>query len=99
MKIEAAIEFILNSQAKLEAAVQGHDERLAKIESMMVRLVDVNLSLTNKVEALTGNVEALTGKVEALTGRMDRLTDRVDAFISATDRRFRLLEQGGRSVN
>ncbi len=41
MDVEKTMEFILNVQARLEAMAQGHEERLAKLESSMASVTDL----------------------------------------------------------
>jgi hypothetical protein len=72
MDVENTMQFILDTQAKLEASAQMHDERLARIEgltaqigslveantSRIAQLVDVCLSLARHAEDTDRRMEA-----------------------------------------
>ena len=67
MDIEKTMEFILGVQARLEASVQEHDERIAKLESSLVEL-------RSSVATVTDLVGRLAQAEIRLVERMDRMT-------------------------
>ena len=77
MDIEKTMEFILGVQARLEASVQIHDERIAKLESSLVELKT--------------SVATVTDLVGRLAQAEIRLVERVDAVTTATGASFKEL--------
>lgn len=87
MDIERTMQFIADTQAKLEASVQMHDERLARIEAAVeantgriAQLVDVTLSLARHAEEADKRIRELaeeTGyKLNSLIETVDKLVRR-----------------------
>jgi hypothetical protein len=65
MDIKKTMEFILSVQAKLEASVHEHDERLLRIEA--------------SIQKHDEQIAAVTDLVDRLAQSQIRLTDRMDA--------------------
>jgi len=95
MDIEKTMRFILDTQARLEASVAEHDERLSRLEDSVTRL-------EASVETVTGLVGRLAQAEISLVEKMDRLAEshadlansqthtdqRLDALIDIVDRLF-----------
>jgi t-SNARE complex subunit (syntaxin) len=92
MDIEETMEFILAVQAKLEASVQEHDERLARLESSVTTVTDLvgrvaqaQIHPQQRVDALTA--AAATGfqelpELHANTeSKLNALIDTVDKLV------------------
>jgi len=89
MDIEQTMQFILDTQARVEATASQHDERLAKLETSLGRL-------ETSVSALTDLVARLAQAEIRLVERMDRLAEsqahtdqRLDILIGVVDKLVR----------
>ncbi|MGH9327216.1 MAG: hypothetical protein ACRD2B_11120 [Terriglobia bacterium] len=88
MDIERTMQFILETQAKLEARDQIHEERLARIERLMEanttrigQLVDVSLSLAHAIEQTNASVQELREIQAAGEYKLNALIDTVDKLV------------------
>jgi outer membrane murein-binding lipoprotein Lpp len=77
--VEKTIEFLLNNQA-------GHDERLTRLEIVVVSIAGKVESLAGKVDSLAGKVDSLAGSVEKLAGSVDSLVGSVEKLADKVDR-------------
>jgi septal ring factor EnvC (AmiA/AmiB activator) len=68
MDIEKTMQFILDTQARLEATASQHDERLTKLETSLARL-------ETSVSTVTDLVGRLAQAEIRLVERMDRLAE------------------------
>jgi len=96
MDIEKTMQFILDTQARLEATASQHDERLAKLETSLARLETSVARLETSVSALTDLVGRLAQAEIRLVERMDRLAEsqahtdqRLDILIDVVDKLVR----------
>jgi hypothetical protein len=92
MDIEKTMQFILEVQARLEASAQGHEERIAKLESSMAtvtdlvgRLAQAEIRLAERTDGLAERMQAgfeeLRG-IQAETGyKLNALIDTVDKIV------------------
>jgi predicted nucleic acid-binding Zn-ribbon protein len=69
MDIEKTMEFILNTQARLEASAQQHEERIAKLESSMASLTDLVGRLAQAEIRLVERLGGLAGRVDGMAER------------------------------
>ncbi len=87
MEIEKTMEFILAVQARLETSAQGHEERIAKLESSVAtvtelvgRLAQTEIRLAERMEVgfrQLREVQASTEyKLNALIEAVDKLVRR-----------------------
>jgi endonuclease III len=87
MDIEKTMQFILETQAKHEIAIQQWDERFLKFQQEVGQrfstLVDVSLSLARHGEETDRRIRELTdaqastdGKINALIGTVEKLIKR-----------------------
>ncbi|MGH9327217.1 MAG: hypothetical protein ACRD2B_11125 [Terriglobia bacterium] len=95
MDIERTMQFILETQAKLEARDQIHEERLARIEGLVEanatrigQLVDVSLSLAHAIEETNSSVKELRDGFNELREiqaageyKLNALIDTVDKLV------------------
>jgi len=92
MDIEDAMRFILDTQARLEASVQIHDERFARLEGLVEsnssrigQLVDVCLSLARHAEDTDRRMAAGFKELRELQAasecRLNALIDTVDKLV------------------
>jgi uncharacterized coiled-coil protein SlyX len=72
MDIEKTMQFILETQARLEASAAGHDERIAKLETSLT-------TVTNYLGELAQAEVRLSQRVDGLTARMDGMAERMEA--------------------
>lgn len=87
MDVEKTIQFILDTQARLEAVAGQHDERIARLEAsvatvtdLVARLAQAEIRLVERMDQLTARVDQLAGS-QALT-----LTDqRLNTLIQVVD--------------
>ncbi|HEX5482960.1 MAG TPA: hypothetical protein VFZ08_10085 [Terriglobia bacterium] len=79
MDIDKTIQFILETQAKHEAAIQQSDERYARFreqtEERFKTLVDTSLSLAHYLEALAQRVEETRASVEETRASVTELRE------------------------
>jgi uncharacterized coiled-coil protein SlyX len=80
MDIDKTMQFILDTQARLEATASQHDERLARLETSLARL-------ETSVSTLTDLVGHLAQAEIRLVERMDRLAESQ----AHTDQRLNIL--------
>ena len=95
MDIENTMRFILDTQAKLEASAQMHDERLARIEGLtaqigslveanstrIAQLVDVCLSLARHAEESDRRIDELREIQAASEYKLNALIETVDKIV------------------
>lgn len=94
--IERTMQFILDTQARLEGSVAQHDERISKLEVSLTRLEGSVARLEGSVATVTDLVGRLAQAETRLVERMDRLTEsqthtdqRLDALIDVVDKLVR----------
>jgi len=71
MDIEKTMEFILAVQARLEASAQGHEERIAKLESSVATLSGSVATVTDLVGRLAQTEIRLAERTGGLAERME----------------------------
>ncbi len=71
MDIEKTMEFILTAQARLEASAQGHEERIAKLESSVATLTGSVATVTDLVGRLAQAEIRLAERTQGLAERME----------------------------
>ena len=87
MDIEKTMEFILAAQARLETSAQGHEERLAKLESSVAtvtdlvgRLAEAEIRLVERMDAGFQQIREVQSnteyKLDALINTVDKLVRR-----------------------
>jgi hypothetical protein len=87
MDIEKTMEFILAVQARLETSAQGHEERIAKLESSVATVTDLvgrvaqaEIRLTERMDAGFQELRELHAdtqyKLNALIETVDKLVRR-----------------------
>ncbi|MGH9430382.1 MAG: hypothetical protein ACRD3T_02445 [Terriglobia bacterium] len=88
MDIEKTMQFILETQAKLEASAQKHDEQIAEnarqIQAntgMIRQLVDVSLSLAHHGEETDRRIGELTEAQTRTDYKLNVLIDAVDKIV------------------
>ncbi len=79
MDIKKTMEFILAVQARLETSAQGHEKRIAKLES--------------SVAAVTGSVATLTDLVGRVAQAEIRLTERTEGLAERMEVGFQELRE------
>lgn len=89
MDVESTMQFILETQARLQATASQHDERLARLETSLARL-------ETSVSTVTDLVGRLAQAEIRLVERMDRLAEsqahtdqRLDILIDVVDKLVR----------
>jgi hypothetical protein len=93
MDIEKTMEFILSVQARLEASVQQHDERIAELKASVAtvtdlvgRLAQTEIRLVERIEAATG---AMTTGFQELRGLHANTESKLNALIDTVDKLVR----------
>lgn len=94
MDVEQTMRFILDTQAKIDAAVQMHDERIARIEaaieantSRITQLVDVTLSLAHHAEETDRRLRQLGEETDRRIRELGQDTDyRLNSLIKTVDK-------------
>ena len=93
MDVEKTMQFILDTQARLEAVAGQHEERLTRLETGLTRLETSVTRLETQVAGVTDLVGRLAQAELRLVERMDQLaasqahTDqRLDVLISVVDK-------------
>jgi chromosome segregation ATPase len=100
MDIEKTMQFILETQAKLEVSAQGHEARMARLESSMAtvtdlvgRLAQAEIRLVERMDGLAGRVDGLAERMEAgfkeLRGIQAETEYKLNALIDAVDKLVR----------
>jgi regulator of sigma D len=100
MNIEQTVQFILDTQAKLEASAQRHDERLARIEAAIevntgriAQLVDVSLSIAHHAVETDRRMQETDKRIRELaeetTRRFQDTDDRLNVLIDTVDKLVR----------
>jgi ABC-type transporter Mla subunit MlaD len=91
--VEQTIEFILDTQARLEASVGQHDAQLREIKTSVAALTDRVTAVTGSVATLSDLVGRLAQAEIGLVGRMDQLAEsqthtdqRLNALIDVVDK-------------
>ena len=88
MDIEKTIQFILNTQAKIEVSAQGHEGRIAKLEASMAiasdligRLAQAEIRLAERMDQMVAGFQEVK-EIQA-TGeyKLNALIDTVDKLI------------------
>ncbi len=88
MDVEKTMQFILDTQARLEASVGEHNERLAKIEASLATLADLvgrlaqaEIRLVEKMNHLAASQADLAESQKHTDQRLDALIDFADRFM------------------
>ena len=92
MDVERTIEFLLNNQAK-------HDERLTRLETIVVSLAGSVERLTGIVEKLADNVERLDGVMVTLAENAVQTNRRIDQLAESGAQADRRIDQLGTRVD
>jgi ABC-type transporter Mla subunit MlaD len=79
MDIENTMRFILDTQAKLEASAQMHDERLARIEGLIAHVEGLSAQIGNLVEANTSRIAQLVDVCLSLARHAEESDRRMQA--------------------
>jgi hypothetical protein len=64
MDIEKAMQFILAAHARLEASAQGHEERIAKVESSVATVTDLVGRLAQAEIRLVEHMEGMSERMD-----------------------------------
>jgi hypothetical protein len=81
MDIEKTIEFILDTQGRLEATASQHDERLAKLETSLNTVTDLVGRLAQAEIRLVERMDRLAESQAHSDQRLDILIDVVDKLV------------------
>jgi len=86
MDIEKTMQFILDTQARLETSVGEHNERLAKIEASVATLADLVGRLAQAELRLVEKMDRLAESHADLANSQTHTDQRLDALIAIVDR-------------
>jgi hypothetical protein len=86
MDIEKTMQFILGVQARLEASVQGHDERLARLEASAQGHED-------RIAKLESSVATVTDLVGRVAQAETRLAERMQTGFQGFEAGFQQLRE------
>jgi hypothetical protein len=75
MDIENTMRFILETQAKLEASAQMHDERLARLEGITAQIGSMVEANTSRIGQLVDVCFSLAHHAEETDRRIDELRE------------------------
>ncbi|HEV2426455.1 MAG TPA: hypothetical protein VGZ29_16640 [Terriglobia bacterium] len=96
MDVEKTMQFILDTQARLEASVGEHNERLSKIEASVATLADLvgrlaqaEIRLVEKMDRLAESQAQLAESQAQLAESQAHTDQRLDALIDFADRFMR----------
>ncbi len=100
MDVEKTMQFILETQARLEASASMHDERLSRIERLVesntariTQLVDVSLSLARHGEGTDRRIRELSELSQENDRRIKELSESTEyklrGLIDAVDKLIR----------
>ena len=85
MDIQKTMEFILAIQARLETSAQGHEERIAKLESSVATVTDLVGRLTQAEIRLVERMDAGFQQIREVQSntehKLDALIDTVDKLV------------------
>ena len=103
MDIENTMRFIVDTQAKLEASAQMHDERLARIEGLTAQIGSLVEANTARIAQLVDVCFSLARHAEDSDRRMGELREmqaaseyKLNALIETVDKIVR--RNGGKSA-
>ena len=88
MDIEKTIQFILDTQAKIEASAQGHEERIARLEASMAtatdligRLAQAEIRLAERMDQMVVSFQEVK-EIQAIGEyKLNALIDTVDKLV------------------
>jgi hypothetical protein len=86
MDIEKTMQFILDTQARLEATASQHDERLTKLETSLARLETSVSTVTDLVGRLAQAEIRLVERMERLAESQAHTDQRLDILIDMVDK-------------
>ncbi len=91
--VEKTMQFILETQARLETTAARHDERITRLEASVSRLEASVATVTDLVGRLTQAELRLVERMDLLAARMDQLAEsqthtdhRLEALINVVDK-------------
>ena len=89
MDVEKTMQFILETQARLEASAAGHAERLARLEAAMAQHEGRLAKLETYIATVTDLVGRLAQAEIHMVERMNDTDERLNALIDVVDKLIR----------
>jgi ABC-type transporter Mla subunit MlaD len=89
MDIEKTMQFILDTQARLEATSSQHDERLAKLETSLTTVSDSLNTVTDLVGRLAQAEIRLVERMDRLAESQAQTDQRLDILVDVVDKLVR----------
>ncbi len=89
MDIEKTMQFILDTQAHLEAVAAQHDERLTRLEASVASVTDLVGRLAQAELRLVERMNDLAKRVDDLAVSQAHSDQRLDALVNVVDKLVR----------
>ncbi len=86
MDVEKTMQFILETQAHLEAVAAQHDERLSRLEASVATVTDLVGRLAQAEIRLVERMDRLAQEMERLGKSQTHADQRLDALIDIVDK-------------
>jgi chromosome segregation ATPase len=96
MDVEQTMQFILEQQARHEAAVLKFDEQIASLTDLVGRLPQAEIRLVERMDNLAGRMDNLAEQTRGQEGRLQALEKSATSLFTRLDRFIKGMEGDGR---